>query len=94
MDCWISQEKWLAFIHKWEAFKNGLNISSQNASIQLFQNAHDKLGDLMLANDPRLKAKSEDDVAKLMESVAVIKAAVGVKRAELMGLHQDHKNLL
>ena len=39
----------------------------------------------MLANDPRLKAKSEVDVAKLMESVAVIKAVVGVKRAELMG---------
>ena len=41
----------------------------------------------MLANDPRLMAKSEEYVAKLMESVAVIKVAIGVKRAELMTLH-------
>ena len=65
-------------------------MSSQNASIELFQCAHDKLGDLMLANDPRLTAKSEEYVAKLMESVAAIKVAVGVKRAGLVSLHQDH----
>ena len=35
-------------------------------------------------------AKSESYVAKLMESIAVIKVAIGVKRAELMNLHQDH----
>ena len=44
----------------------------------------------MLANDPRLMAKSEEYVAKLMRSVAVIKVAVGVKRAELVSLHLDH----
>ena len=44
----------------------------------------------MLTNYPRLMAKSEDYVAKLMESVAVIKVAVNVKKAELVSLHQDH----
>ena len=29
----ISQETWLAFIRRWEAFKIGSNVSSQNASI-------------------------------------------------------------
>lgn len=43
----------------------------------------------MLANDPRLMAKSEEYVAKSMESVAVIKVAVDVKRAELVSLHLD-----
>ena len=62
----ISQETCLAIIRRWEAFKTGSNISSQNASIQLFQCAHDKLGDLMLANDPRLMAKLKEYVAKLM----------------------------
>ena len=80
----------LLFACKWKAFKIGSYISSQNASIQLFQCAHDKLGDLMLANEPRLMAKSEDYVVKLMESVAVLKVEVGVKRAELVSLHQDH----
>ena len=49
VDRGISQETWLAFIRRWEAFKIGSTISSQNASIQLFQCVHDKLGDLMLA---------------------------------------------
>ena len=29
-------------------------------------------------------------MAKLIVSIAVIKVAIGVKRAELMSLHQDH----
>ena len=69
-----------AFIGKCEAFKIWSNISSQNAGIQLLQCAHDKLGDLMLVNDLRLMAKSEEYVAKLMDSVAVIKVEIGVKR--------------
>ena len=44
----------------------------------------------MLANDPWLMAKSKEYVAKLMELVAVVKVAVGVKRAELLSLHQVH----
>ena len=83
---WLGQETWLAFIRRWLSFNISLNISSQNSSIQLFQCEHDKLDDLMLANDPRLMVKSEE--AKLMESVAVIKIAGGIKRAELVSLHQ------
>ena len=37
----------------------------------------------MLANNPKVMAKSEEYVAKLMESAADIKVAVGVKKAEL-----------
>ena len=48
----------------------------------------------MLANEPRFMARSEKYIAKLMESVAVIKVVVGVKKAELMSLHQDHDELL
>ena len=76
VDRGISQEKWLAFIRRWEVFKTGSNISSQNPSIPYFQCAHDKLGGLILANDARLVVKSEEYVAKLMVSIAVIKVAV------------------
>ena len=89
----ISQETWLAFIHRWKAFKIGWNISSQNASIQLFQCAHDKLGDLNLANDSRLTDKSEEYVAHLMESIATIKVAVSVIRAEMVSFYQGHDEL-
>ena len=34
--------------------------------------------------------KSEEYEAKLMESVAVIKVAVGVEKAQPVSLHQDH----
>ena len=44
----------------------------------------------MLANDPRMMAKPEEYLAKLMESVAVIEVPIGAKRAELMSLHQEH----
>ena len=44
----------------------------------------------MLASDPRLMSESESYVAKLIESIAVIKVAIGVRRAELMNLHQYH----
>ena len=47
----------------------------------------------MLANDPSLMAKSEKHVAKLIELVAVIKIAVGVKRAEPMSLINTTINL-
>ena len=90
VDMGIDQETWLAFIRRWETFRVGSNISEGVASIQLFQCASEKLGNLMLANDPRLMAKSVDEVTKLMESIAVIKVAIGVKRAELMGMSQDH----
>ena len=58
--------------------------------MQAYNCFNDKLGDLILANDPRLMTKSEEYIAKLMESVAVIKVAVGVKREELVSLHQEH----
>ena len=38
-------------------------------------------------------ANLESYVAKLMESIAVIKVCVCVKRAEIMSLHQDHNEL-
>ena len=63
-------------------------MRTRNAGIQLFQCALDKLSNVMLANNFWLM--SENYVAKLMESVVLIKVAIGVKSAELMGLHQDH----
>ena len=50
--------------------------------MQLFQCAQNKFGNLMLVNNPRLMAKSESCVAKQMKSIAVIKVAIGVKRAD------------
>ena len=48
----------------------------------------------MLANDPRLIAKSEWYQPNLMESVAVIKIAVCVKKKDMVSLHQDQDESL
>ena len=75
-----SAKKISAFVCNWELLKNDSNISNQNASIKLFQCLHDKFSNHILANDPWLKVKSKEYVAKLMESVAVKKVAIWVKR--------------
>ena len=41
-----------------------------------------------------LMAKSEEYVAKLIESIAIIKVVIRVKRAELMSLHKTTMNHL
>ena len=56
-----------ACFHSQEAFKVGSNMSNHQEIIHLFQCAHDKPGDLMLANDPMLMAKPEEYVANLMQ---------------------------
>ena len=83
VDRGISQETWLAFIRRWEALKIDSGINNQNTSIQLFQCLHDKFSNHILANDPWLKVKSKEYVAKLMESVAV-------KKSCNLGQHLEH----
>ena len=90
VDMGIDQETWLAFIRRWETFRIGSNISEGVAAIQLFQCASDKLGDMMLKADSKLMMKPLSEVSALMESIAVIKVAIGVKRAELTSMSQDY----
>ena len=44
----------------------------------------------MLKSDPKLMLKQEYDVLANMESIAVIKVALGVRRTELMKISQDN----
>ncbi len=89
IDVGVDQESWLNFTRRWEAFKIGSCINESIAGIQLFQCASEKLGDLLLKSDPRLLTRSERVVLAQMESIAVIKVAVGITRLELMRVVQD-----
>ena len=73
--------------------QNCVKHKQPNASIQLFQCAHDKLGYLILANDPRQIAKSEEYVGKLVKLVAFTKVGNGVKRAQLTSLPKENDEL-
>ena len=84
----ISMEQWNLFVRKWNVFKTGSNIADGLDSIQLFQCAEESLGDAMLMVDSDITAKSTNDVLELMKSLTVIPVAIGVLRAELLGMKQ------
>ena len=90
IDAGVDQEAWLMFTRRWKAFRIGCHINDDIAAIQLFQCASERLGDLMLKSDPKIMMKSVQEVLTAMESLAVIKVAVGVRRVELMKMTQDH----
>ena len=90
IDIGIDPEAWMSFVRRWETFKIGSGIPDGAASIQLFQCASEKLGDLMIKADPKLLLKPVEDVLESMESIAVIKVALGTRRAELMKFTQGH----
>ena len=89
VDVGIDEEAWIMFTRRWDTFKIGSHIGNDIAPIQLFQCASEQLGDLMLKSDPKLMLRSTEEVLAMMQSIAVIKVAVGVRRAELTKLSQD-----
>ena len=84
----ISMEQWNLLVRKWNVFKTGSDIANGLDSIQLFQCAEESLGDAMFMVDSDIIAKSTNDVLELMKSLTVIPVAIGVPRAELLGMKQ------
>ena len=73
---------------KWDVFKNGSGIQDSSAAAQLFQCADDDLADCLLKVDPKITSRNIDTVLEKMKSLAVIPIALGVLRAELLGMEQ------
>ena len=72
----------MAYLHSQVgAIQNWVEHKQPKCKHTASQCAHDKLGNFVLANDPRLMANSKEYVAKLM--VAVIKVAIGSKGQDL-----------
>ena len=89
IDVGVDEETWNAFIRRWEAFRQGSDISEAAAPTQLFQCASEPLGDLLLKSDPALTSRSTREVLAAMRSIAVIPVARGVTRAELTQMSQS-----
>ena len=88
IDAGVDEEAWNAFIRRWETFKNGSHITDDAAPSQFFQCASDSLGDLILKAEPDVISKPIGEVIDIAKSLAVIPIARGVKRAELLQMHQ------
>ena len=90
IDLGINQETWLTFTRRWETYKRGSGISDGDAAIQLLQCSSDKLGAMLLNTLPDFMQRSEREVLQQMETIAVIKVAIGITRTELMNMVQDN----
>ena len=90
IDMGVTQESWITFTRRWEAYKQGSGITDNIATIQLLQCASEQLEEYLWKTDSQLSLKSERLVLKIMESIAVIKVSIGVARTELMRLTQDN----
>ena len=90
IDVGVNQEAWVAFTRRWETYKRGSRINDDVAAIQLFQCTSEQLGDILLKSDPKLMMRTEEEVLKQMESIAVIKVSICVTRTDLMRITQEN----
>ena len=84
----ISLEDWNMFERRWNVFRAGSGIDAELAAPQLLQCADDMLGDAVLKVDPEITSQSLEIVIATMKELAVIPAATGVLRSELLDMKQ------
>lgn len=85
----VESETWNSFERRWDNFCFGSGIDAASAPVQLFQCAGDTLGDALLKADPIITTRPVDEVMAAMKSLAIIPVSRGVKRAELVAMHQS-----
>ena len=85
----VSTEEWNVFTRRWEVFRTGSGIDEASAPSQLFQCAENEHGDSLLKVNPDAASSTLPDLLSAMRSLAVIPAATGVLRTELLQLRQE-----
>ena len=90
IDAGVDEEVWNSFVRRWEAFRTGSQISNDVAPVQLLQCASKELADLVLRSSPDVVSSSVDQLLAALREMAVIPVAKGVKRAELLRMHQSN----
>ena len=88
IDIGITAEEWKLFERRWRIFATSTNISGNHAATQLFQCASTRLGDAVLRVNDDITRQTEQEMLKLMKSLAVIPVALMVVRSELLSLRQ------
>ena len=90
IDAGVDEESWNSFVRRWEAYRAGSQISDEFAPVQLFQCANRGLADLILRSDFDVISSSVGEVLAALKALAVVPVSRGVKRAELMQMHQTN----
>ena len=88
IDIGITAEEWKLFERRWKIYVTSMNIPDNNAATQLFQCASLRLGDAVLRVNNDITTQSQEDMLKVMKSLAVIPVALMVIRSELFSLRQ------
>ena len=86
----VNAEDWATFLTEWSHFKRCTEIPADDVADQLFQCCERSLGRLLIRENPDIIAAGENELLKAMESMAVIKVATSVRRANLLATKQDH----
>lgn len=90
IDIGVDQEEWNTFTVRWRQYCNGVHLNEGMRSLQLFNCASEKLGNLLLKFNPNITDLSADVVMKTIESFAVIHSATSVIREELRRMTQGN----
>ena len=90
IDIGVDQEEWNTFTVRWRQYCNGVHLHEGMQSLQLFNCASVKLGNLLLKFNPNITDLPVDRVMKTIESFAVIHSATSVIREELRRMTQSN----
>ena len=85
-----SEEVWRAFDTRWKLFKDGTQLTPQEANRQLFQCCEEDLGNDLLRSYPAILDGTEVLLLQAVKKLAVTPVAITVRRSELLSTKQDH----
>ena len=89
IDAGVDLETWQAFQIRWKQYCQGSQLSQESQSLQLFQCASEALGNLLIQyHGADITDNPPEVVMRALEELAVIPAAKGITRAELMRMSQ------
>ena len=85
-----SEETWSTFCQRWTMFKRSTSVTGAACVEQLFHCCDEDLGDSILKGHPDAVTSTEENLIKVIKQMAVIPVAISVRRADLLGIKQDH----
>ena len=83
------EEGWNSFKIQWEIYKEGTKLQADEVSRQLIHCCEQDVMEQVLRTDAGIAKKTEEVILKEIKKLAVVPVAMGVRRADLLGMKQD-----
>ena len=89
VDIGVAAEDWKLFESRWKLYVKSTSIPLSDRATQLFHCLSDQLGDAVLRICRNVVDSTEDELLKVIKSLAVIPVSTIVMRAELIAMRQN-----